>query len=337
MGRKYVKERISENFVYPNNEVQEYGIEIVHDINDNSVSGTVTNFVAVFSGTNIQVSFTYSWSKNNAEPWIDDDGDLILFSVHMAGPETTYYKPYRMVYEEKTASTGATGASQSIIFTVTPADYGVVAFTGGTYYFEIRMIGHRAIFPICAEDRTFPPFETPTPTPTPTVTPFSGCTCTSYTATNESLEGTAEVQWINCETGAINSNVIAPDTGIGFCACDGSVSVRSGEATIVDLGSCEPTPTPTPTPTVTPCVFKSWLISECTLGTCSGGLCSCQGSTLRTVYTDCTVTDITDMFTEIYEDSNLVNPFTGDFEDGAQIWSSSGSGVTLVCTIGGPC
>jgi hypothetical protein len=43
------------------------------------------------------------------------------------------------------------------------------------------------------------------------------------------------------------------------------------------------------------------------------------------------------MFTEIYEDSNLVNPFTGDFEDGAQIWNSSGSGVTLVCTIGGPC
>jgi hypothetical protein len=340
MGRKYVKERISENFVYPNNEVQEYGIEIVHDINDNSVSGTVTNFNAVLTGSNIDVSFTYSWVLNNAEPFITDDNRLSILSVHMMGPETSYYKPYRLVHEINSASTGLTGVSTSILFTVTPAEYGVTGFSYGDYYFEIRMIGHRAIFPICAEKSIPEPLPTPTPTPTPT---FSGCTCESYTATNESLEAPAEVQWTSCETGEIVSNVLEPDTGIGFCACQGSVSVTSGDATIVDLGSCEPTPTPTPTPptptpTPTPtCGYKEWVINECTLGTCSGGLCSCQDSTRRTVYTDCSVTDITDMSTEIYEDSNLVNPFTGDFEDGAQIWSSSGSGVTLVCTIGGPC
>jgi hypothetical protein len=80
----------------------------------------------------------------------------------------------------------------------------------------------------------------------------------------------------------------------------------------------------------------SWNINECA-GTCSGGICACEGSTPRTVYTDCTVTSLTDPFTEIYENTGLTNPFTGDFISSGSIYSSSGSGVSLVCNIGGPC
>jgi len=108
------------------------------------------------------------------------------------------------------------------------------------------------------------------------------------------------------------------------------------------LGPCIPpsptrTPTQTPTPTLTPGCFLTWTISECVGGTCSGGICACESSSSRTVYTNCSVTDITDSFTEIYENTALTNPFTGDFSRSGSIWNSTGSGVTLVCVIGGPC
>jgi len=46
MSRKYIKQIINQDFVYPNNEVSEYDIELVQDFNSNIVSGTVTNFSA---------------------------------------------------------------------------------------------------------------------------------------------------------------------------------------------------------------------------------------------------------------------------------------------------
>ena len=116
--------------------------------------------------------------------------------------------------------------------------------------------------------------------------------------------------------------------------------------TVTEYGACgsptTPTPTPSttasPTPTPTPsCAFKEWTIQECTTGTCSGGVCTCQGTTSRTVYTNCTVTNIINPTNEIYEDSSLINPFTGDFVDSGSIYNSSGSGVSYVCAIGGPC
>jgi hypothetical protein len=107
--------------------------------------------------------------------------------------------------------------------------------------------------------------------------------------------------------------------------------------TTTPTSSITPTLTPTKTQTPTPsCSFKEWTISECTTGTCSG-TCLCEGATSRTVYTNCSVTDLTDLFTAIYENTALTNPFTGDFQLSGSIWNSSGSGVTLVCVIGGPC
>ena len=179
--------------------------------------------------------------------------------------------------------------------------------------------------------------ETPTPTPTP------GCVCIEYQIDSE-REDVTTVAYTDCD------NQAQFDTLPGFgtliiCACEGSVVVEPG-VYISELGSCvpasqTPTPTPTrtppvPTPTTTPGCFLSWNISECG-GTCSGGICACEASTPVTVYTDCSVTSITDPSTEIYENTALTNPYTADFVSSGSIYNSTGSGVTLVCVVGGPC
>ena len=68
MGRKFIGQQSDINYVYPNNVVNQYDVEIVHDINDNCVSGTVTNFSATtFTSTGMTLSFTYNWSLNGAK------------------------------------------------------------------------------------------------------------------------------------------------------------------------------------------------------------------------------------------------------------------------------
>jgi len=175
MGRKYIRQIINQNFVYPNNEVPEYDLEIVHDINDNSVSGTVTNFSAVTAtSTGITFSYDYTWSKNSAEPFISNFGVINLVSLHIMTPSQSYYKPWRCINVASSTGTTITTASGTVnTGVITPEMLGVNIFTTGTYYFEFRFIGHRAIYPICAQLSISPtPVVTPTPTPvTPTPTP----------------------------------------------------------------------------------------------------------------------------------------------------------------------
>jgi hypothetical protein len=175
MGRKYIRQIINQNFVYPNNEVPEYDLEIVHDINDNSISGTITNFSAVTATTTgITFSYNYTWAKNGAEPFISDFGVINLVSVHMMTPSQSYYKPWRCINVVSSTGTTITTSSGTVnTGVITPAMLGVNTFTNGTYYFEFRFIGHRAIYPICAQLSISPtPVVTPTPTPvTPTPTP----------------------------------------------------------------------------------------------------------------------------------------------------------------------
>ena len=178
---------------------------------------------------------------------------------------------------------------------------------------------------------------TPTPTPTP------GCECIEYQVDSERVDNTT-VSYIDCSGNAVFDLLEGFSTLI-FCACVDSVSVEPG-VYISELGPCSISPTPTTTPTRTPTrtptpsptvgCFLSWNINECG-GTCSGGICACEASTPVTVYTDCSVTDITDSGTEIYDTSSLISPWTGDFVDSGSIYNSTGSGVTLVCIIGGPC
>ena len=169
MGRKFIKQIINQDFVYPNADVSEYDVEIVHDLNNNSVSGTVTNFTGTtFNATGVTFSFNYTWALNSAEPFVNDFNNLNFMSVHCMGPTQQYYKPWRLVAVPTLNYTGQTSTSGTLTFTVTPSQLGVSSLTNGTYSFEIRMIGHRAIFPISVE---YAVAAVPTPTPTPTMTP----------------------------------------------------------------------------------------------------------------------------------------------------------------------
>lgn len=190
MSRKYIREIINQNFVYPNNEVSEYDLDnLVHDINDNCVSGTVSNVSATtISSTGITIQFSYTWSSNGAEKWIDNAGNLQLISVHTNDPSQLYLKPWRCVGNVSTGTTGNTTYSGTTNMTFTPSDLGVTSFGTGIMYFEFRMIGHRCVVPICdsiviSSIPTPTPTPTATPTPTPTATPTPTPTPTGPTPT----------------------------------------------------------------------------------------------------------------------------------------------------------
>jgi hypothetical protein len=171
--RKYIGPVKSDNFIYPNNVLEEYDVEIIHDINNNTVSGTTTGFSALYNGGtgNIGISFTYIWNRNGAEPFIDDSGQLHVLSVHMSDPSKKYYKPWRMISGVTTSSITANTVTDTFLIIVTPAMMGVPYFTGGVYDFEVRFIGKKEIYPICQSVSVAVPTPTPTPTITGTPTP----------------------------------------------------------------------------------------------------------------------------------------------------------------------
>ena len=254
MSRKYISQRISQNFVYPNNEVSEYDLDIVHDLNNNSVSGTVNSFSATtFNSTGITISYNCTWNKNNADPYINGAGQLNLFSVHMMASGQNYYKPFRMVTFVSDANISLTTSIKSGTFTVTPAMMGLASFSGGTYNFEVRFIGKRAVYPVCvtlsinAPTPTPTPTSTstPTPTPTPTVTttvtptptptpttPVEDCDCYCITYDPDELPNDLYVRYRLCGTSSTETVLISGldqvDNGDGTvtsCIC-----VKQGEA-----------------------------------------------------------------------------------------------------------
>jgi len=185
MSKKYISQKDIENFVYPNHTLSEYDIELIQDIKDNSVYGTITSFSASFSGANIVITFNYDWRLNGAEPFIGGNGKLNILSVHMMAPNTTYFKPWRMVDFVQTTNVNTTTKNGTFTATITPGEFQVSSFNQGTYNFEIRMIGHRAIYPICVSQSLVAPSSTPTPTPTKTPAPGATLTPTpTPTVTN---------------------------------------------------------------------------------------------------------------------------------------------------------
>ena len=196
MSKKYIKQVNDDNFVFPNNTLAEYDVNIIHDLKDNSINGVITGFSPLtFSGSpaNIGISFTYQWSLNGAEPFISNDGKLNVLSVHMQSPDKKYYKPWICVGQVQDNNVNLTYKTDTFLVWVTPQMMGQASFTTGTYYIEIRFIGHRAIFPVSVTAPLVIPTPTPTPsptptgptptpggptpTPTPTSTPTSDCGC----------------------------------------------------------------------------------------------------------------------------------------------------------------
>jgi hypothetical protein len=169
MSTKYIGQINNQSFVYPNKTLAEYDIDIIHDLNDNSVSGFSTTFSATtITTSSITVSYNLTWVKNNAEPFINNAGLLSAISIHMLGPNQLYFKPWRAVHSLTSSSINSSTLNFTGTFTVTPADLGLVSFGSGEIYYEIRFIGHRSIFPICYSSTST---VGPTPTPTPTLTP----------------------------------------------------------------------------------------------------------------------------------------------------------------------
>lgn len=171
MSRKYIRQQIIQDFVYPNNEISQYDVDnIVHDINDNSVSGVVNSFSAsTVTSSSITLNWNITWNLNGAEPWIRNSNVLGIASVHMLAPGQNYYKPWRLVTSLSNSNIALTGLTIGLTTVITSTLAGVSSFTSGTYYFEVRFIGHRSYYPVCLSLNLNP--STPTPTPTPSMTP----------------------------------------------------------------------------------------------------------------------------------------------------------------------
>ena len=159
MSRKYIANQQDINFIYPNNILNQYDVEIVHDINDNCVTGTISSFSATtFTSTGMTLSFNYTWNLNNADRMLNTGNtQTMLISLHgmkvSSGSTTdyqTYFKPWRMLYHI-TGSTTTTSESGSVTTGVlTPAMFGLSAFTSNIYQFEFRILGQSCVLPICS-------------------------------------------------------------------------------------------------------------------------------------------------------------------------------------------
>ena len=181
MSKKFISQIINQNFIYPNNEVSEYDQEIVQDINDNSITGTVNVFsTGTLSYTGLTFTMNYTWNRNSGEPFIRNSSTVSLVSVHMLAPNQDYYQPWRCIHSTTSSDQNVSTVTESVTFTVLPSNMGLTSFISGTYYFDIRFIGHRNVYPVCLTlplTVTLAPTSTPTSTPTVTPTP-SGPTAT---------------------------------------------------------------------------------------------------------------------------------------------------------------
>jgi len=148
---RYIPQINNQNFVYPNFDLAEYDVDIIHVPNDNSVTGVVTSFSATsISSSSITVTTTNTWTRNGAEAFIRNNGAMQIYTLHVMAAGQDYYKPWRLIGSNSTLSTGATTwTSTDRPATFTPADIGLTTFVSGTYYFEFRFVGATAIFPVC--------------------------------------------------------------------------------------------------------------------------------------------------------------------------------------------
>lgn len=258
MSRKYISQIDNQNFVFPNNSVPEYDLEIVHDINDNCVSGSISGLTASLSPSSFTMNFDYTWNLNGAERWLYFNGlKTTLFTVHLMGPGQDYFKPFIPVgieYSPGSYST-ATTISGSTSVVVTPQNIGLTGFTAGTYYYEVRFIGKKCVYPICGTLNLTPstptptptntptptptstptptptftptatPTNTPTPTPTPTIEPIP-CVCVEITITGTTGGGetfAGSMSYNNCSGVLVNENFATPGTRYRCIDYTGSV------------------------------------------------------------------------------------------------------------------
>jgi len=187
MSKKYIKQVDSYNFVYPNNTIQEYDREIIHNINNNGINGSISNFSVVSATTdNIAINFDYEWDNtNNGDVFLTEANVINMLSIHLLTPNAQYLRPFVQVYT-LTGNTTITGTSVTGNTTVNISSTGATGssnnFSNGLFTFDFRLIGLKNFLSVCISETIStiaPPTPTPTPTqgltptptPTPTVTP----------------------------------------------------------------------------------------------------------------------------------------------------------------------
>jgi hypothetical protein len=146
---KYIPQLNNKNFVFPNYDLEEYDVDIIHDLLETSVYGQILNLSATtVSSTGITLNYDYVWYKNNSETFQNASGSTNIISVHAMAASQSYYKPWRCV-SVLTGSTTGTTISGNTSTTFTPSQLAVTGFTSGTYPIEFRFIGHRNVYPVC--------------------------------------------------------------------------------------------------------------------------------------------------------------------------------------------
>ena len=357
MSRKYIRQIINQDFVYPNNEISEYDVEIVHDINDNCVSGTVNSFSATtVTSTGITFSVNYTWNLNGAEPFIRNSNVLSLMSIHMLAPGQNYYKPWRVILSQSTSIISSTTFTGGGTFTITPANVGLTSFGNGPYYFEFRFIGHRCISPVCVTLNLTPAptptptatptstptptptptstGPTPTPTPTPTVTPSGECDCYEYDVTVSSLD-TDDATGNTGGNAIYNGNII-----INYYECNGGPTediTGSGSAIVCADSFYGVSLTYFKNNMEALAIYSSasqserqccpvTLFDDCGRGNTAGEACSDATANSRTFYSDCTTIGIG---CTVYTDNigTLLTGYTHIFMGGANWDINSSTGV----------
>lgn len=134
------------------------------------------------------------------------------------------------------------------------------------------------------------PTVTPTKTSTPTPTPTNKCFCTSYTVQSISPIESTTVDWIDC-SGYPQTTTLLPFNGVSFCACQGSVVIFGGDATVEELEPCE---------------IYTWFG---TTSTYESGLLACTNKNCeRPYYTALPIVSVGQI---IYDDPLLTTPFNG--------------------------
>lgn len=145
---KYISQQNNQNFVYPNYNLAEYDVDIIHNIYNNSVLGTLNS--SSLSGTTSGLTLTVdaTWIKNSSEPFVNNNDYLQIWSVHCMTPSKMYYKPWRLIGKEQSSDISIINYPATVTYSITPAMMGVASFATGTYYFEIRFIGATSVYPI---------------------------------------------------------------------------------------------------------------------------------------------------------------------------------------------
>jgi hypothetical protein len=212
--KKYIAQQTYENFVYPNNNVQIYdNNDVVQVINNNSVSGVVNNFnYTILTTTGATFYYNLTWSKNNAEDFIRNDGKRAIASIQMLPKGQTYFQPWRTVSVSNSTNTTGTTVNVEGTFSVTASEFGLpsTGFTEGNYTFEIKFIGAKETYPVTVVAAAY--FATPTPTPTFTVTPTPTAT---FTPTPTTAPPTATPTSTPCPT-YYELSECSPGTGYAF-------------------------------------------------------------------------------------------------------------------------